>query len=93
MTWTYDPDLGRVLGPDNGGCMVRKATLNEDGTITPHGGTKEEIEANGYLIAAAPDMYKALERLLKNYHLRDIYRDECCDMEAEAALRKACGES
>lgn len=57
----------------------------------------DEAEANAKLIAAAPDLYSALERLQRNFALllsgkpvRDVAETEA---EVNAALRKAHGEA
>ena len=59
-----------------------------------------EIEADAHLIAAAPDMYKALEDLLERY-VGLVECGDCGNWDAEQeeeviasrkALAKACGE-
>jgi hypothetical protein len=58
----------------------------------------ETNEANAHLIAAAPDMYEALEDLLNEYSdlMSDMYGNHdgstTAYMKAEAALAKARGE-
>jgi hypothetical protein len=61
----------------------------------------EEIEANAHLIAAAPEMYKALAHLvdtIKSHNL-DSFSKMYCDRlgkaieKSEAAIAKARGES
>ena len=54
--------------------------------------TVEEREANAALIAAAPDMYKALEDLVTAWHSRDDdFRMNAFDTSLEV-LKKARGE-
>jgi len=56
MTWTYRPDINRVITVDNGGCEVRCAE--------PFGRSAEEIAERGYLIAAAEDLMEACNAAL-----------------------------
>lgn len=55
-----------------------------------------DIRANAHLIAAAPDLYAALEALLENNLGPQVDDggawDSCCDM-ARSALAKARGEA
>lgn len=46
-------------------------------------------EANAALIAAAPEMYEALEFSKKEFH--DLYFENCCEY-IESVLKKARGE-
>lgn len=50
----------------------------------------EEIEANVHLIAAAPDMYEALEEVCSECAIKSNYECKVCTM--GKALRKARGE-
>lgn len=70
--WTSDPD-GYVSAPGGLICEVMKST------------TDRETEANGRLIASAPDMLSALERL--THPMAD---DEDLAF-AHAVIRKALG--
>lgn len=47
-------------------------------------------EADAHLIASAPDMYEALEQIVKNWHEHGTYQEEY--KKAVAALKKARGE-
>ncbi len=74
---------------------LAKVVVAFDGDPYPQG------EANADLIAAAPELYEALERLLKwvapiagDNHDKDREREEMASVEAAcSALRKARGES
>lgn len=65
------------------------------------GGTEEEHLANAHLIAAAPDLYAALDSLLKTFvddlgecgYDEDDIADHDGVKRATAALRKARGET
>ena len=57
--WTYEEIRNAVTGIDNGGCRVLRAT--------PYGGTPEEIEANGHLIAASQEMLEACQAMLFSF--------------------------
>ena len=81
--WTYhicrDTSTARIEA--KGGCEVVGSTV---------GYSSEECEANAKLIAAAPDLLEALERMV-----------ECCDLfpladyhiQAKAAIAEARGEN
>lgn len=63
--------------------------------VSQLGPTQGEVgEANGRLIAAAPDLLEALQELLKSpagdYDTTDGYENAC--KKAEAAIAKATGE-
>jgi hypothetical protein len=52
--------------------------------------TEDETIANGFLIAAAPDLYEAAEALLRDANARaDLFNARCRDL--RAALAKARG--
>lgn len=57
--------------------------------IAPLNLTQEESDANAALIAAAPEMYEALEFSKKKFH--DLYFENCCEY-IESVLKKARGE-
>ena len=57
--------------------------------IAPLNLTQEESDANAALIAAAPEMYEALEFSKKEFH--DLYFENCCEY-IESVLKKARGE-
>ena len=50
---------------------------------------KRQMVANAALIAAAPEMYEALEFSKKKFH--DLYFENCCEY-IESVLKKARGE-
>lgn len=62
--------------------------------VVLYNGTEREDKANAHLIAAAPDLYDALERaeyMLRQYGMRpEFYREVAS--EARSALAKARGE-
>ena len=57
--------------------------------IAPLNLTQEESDANAALIAAAPEMYEALEFSKREFH--DLYFENCCEY-IESVLKKARGE-
>lgn len=56
------------------------------------GGNIEEIEANARLVAAAPELLEALERVLCLVDVQS-YEDDAIFNQAESAIKKARGES
>lgn len=91
--WHVSPPPGVVLVVDDHGIAIVECL--DRGTETPY------IKANARLIAAAPEMFKALEDLLA--YLREFWpleplfstyddRQAIAIADAEAALRKAKGE-
>jgi len=90
--WEYEPH-GQMIMTDNGQKMI--ADIRGWGWIQylPEG---EKIQdANGYLIAAAPDMYMVLEEVfdeVENYMER-TGRSVTWGEKAKAALAKARGET
>lgn len=56
--------------------------------ITLHGGNNKDNNANARLIAAAPDLYAALELILDREEISEDYIKE----QAIAALKRARGE-
>ena len=99
---TYDSQLQAAIEIYNTEDRVMVAVLPDRGTIE----AMSEIEANANLIAAAPDMYEALEHL--RVAAQKVCDDFCCGagcsqdardcklegglIRAEIALRKARGE-
>lgn len=57
--------------------------------IAPLNLTQEESDANAALIAAAPEMYEALEFSKRKFH--DLRFKNCCEY-IESVLKKARGE-
>lgn len=57
--------------------------------IAPLNLTQEESDANAALIAAAPEMYEALEFSKRKFH--DLYFENCCEY-IESVLKKTRGE-
>lgn len=57
--------------------------------IAPLNLTQEESDANAALIAAAPEMYEAIEFSKRKFH--DLYFENCCEY-IESVLKKARGE-
>jgi len=84
--WTYNEITAEVEGMDSGNCMTLKAL--------PKGGTVEERDRHGYLIAAAPDLLEACKEaipllvLLGNYIGNDNGRCETI-LKLKDAIEKA----
>ena len=101
-TATYDSQLQALIQIYSTEAHLPVAVLPDRGTIE----AMSEIEANAKLIAAAPDMYEALNHLL--IAAQKVCDDFCCGagcsqdardcklegglIRAEIALRKARGE-
>ena len=62
-----------------------------------HGKTEDEHEANAHLIAAAPDLLEALDRMIAEYDLWGGYNDDGFKsgtiLSARAAIAKAKGQT
>ena len=99
--WVYD-GFGDVILKGSGGgwgnfikptviCCLDPIII---GCLDDLGNTRNENKYDGYLIAAAPDLYEALEDLLENYKEN---KGEGLGigpiMKAKQALAKARGES
>ena len=82
---TYDSQLQAAIEIYNTEDRVMVAVLPDRGTIE----AMSEIEANANLIAAAPDMYEALECACDKYCIG--YALKCEDCIIPKALRKARG--
>lgn len=76
--WRIRPLSNEIVGLDNGNCDVPRAKF--------YGGNSDEIDANGNLIAAAPDLLEALERLYAVQNGPPLIRDKD---EWEFAMRKS----
>jgi len=74
---------------DDNGFYLVDATQAPSPYIVATGGEGEADKANAYLIAAAPDLHDALERIIR-YHSASISSD--CTRAADRALAKAMGE-
>lgn len=63
-------------------------------TSTAHGQSMGEQFANAHLIAAAPELLEALQKMLPELRGLSIVSDTAAEMlrEAEAAIAKATGE-
>ena len=90
--WEYD---GMVTDDHGHGWFVRPCAAR---TISVEGRTDEEADANAHLIAAAPDLYNALNRIMDYAHtgasVKDIIpEDQPQFIAAYAALAKARGET
>ena len=77
--WVAEPMVGKGAWIGNEGAWTALAL----------GETEELARANKHIITAAPDLYDALERVLR-YHGASISFD--CTRTAERALAKARGE-
>ena len=88
---TYDSQLQAAIEIYNTEDRVMVAVLPDRGTIE----AMSEIEANANLIAAAPDMYKALECACDKYCIGYAGDSlvKCEDCVILMALRKARGEA
>ena len=86
----FDPDDWEIYPMRDGPPDVGEWT--ELAVVPGHWGDDEELEANARLIAAAPDLLEALERLLaaaEKTTFSDQFPQECEN--ARAALSKATG--
>ena len=88
---TYDSQLQAAIEIYNTEDRVMVAVLPDRGTIE----AMPEIEANANLIAAAPDMYDALECACDKYCIGYAGDSlvKCEDCVINKALRKARGET
>ena len=88
--WTakYDPQLQAAIEIYNTEDRVMVAVLPDRGTIE----AMSEIEANANLIAAAPDMYEALETTCEYCIGKEATDCPCEWCITGKALRKARGE-
>ena len=84
---TYDSQLQAAIEIYNTEDRVMVAVLPDRGTIE----SMSEIEANANLIAAAPDMYEALETIERVAGI-GMMEDDPARVKARDALRKARGE-
>ena len=84
---TYDSQLQAAIEICNTEDRVMVAVLPDRGTIE----AMPEIEANANLIAAAPDLYEALEEECDNCTTMFASR-ACSNCKIFKALRKARGE-
>jgi len=73
---------GAILGPDNKGVACISAAVR-----------REENESNLRLIAAAPDLLAALQRIVRARQDGAIHPDDPCIDAARAAIAKAKGEA
>lgn len=84
------------VGVKNAGTDERTVDAEHYHVCTCHhhcvGSIEKEMEANARLIAAAPDMLEALERLVANLDEGDFVSTTRID-EASAAIAKAKGEA
>ena len=89
-TATYDSQLQAAIEIYNTEDRIMVAVLPDRGTIE----AMSEIEANANLIAAAPDMYEALECACDKYCIGYAGDSivKCEDCVIQKALRKARGE-
>ena len=85
---TYDSQLQAAIEIYNTEDRVIVAVLPDRGTIE----AMPEIEANANLIAAAPDMYEALETIERVAGI-GMMEDDPAKVKARDALRKARGET
>ena len=88
---TYDSQLQAAIEIYNTEDRIMVATLPDRGTVE----AMPEIEANANLIAAAPDMYEALECACDKYCIGYAGDSivKCEDCVIQKALRKARGET
>ena len=86
-TATYDSQLQAAIEIYNTEDRIIVAVLPDRGTIE----AMSEIEANANLIAAAPDMYEALEGVCHDCDDTGTIDDECKSCSIYKALRKARG--
>ena len=88
--WTakYDPQLRALIQIYSTEDRILVAVLPDRGTVE----AMSEIEANANLIAAAPDMYEALEEVCYDCDDTGTVDDECKSCSIYKALCKARGE-
>ena len=86
---TYDSQLQAAIEIYNTEDRVMVAVLPDRGTIE----AMSEIEANANLIAAAPDMYEALETTCEYCIGKEATDSPCERCITGKALRKARGET
>ena len=86
-TATYDSQLQAAIEIYSTEDRIIVAVLPDRGTIE----AMSEIEANANLIAAAPDMYEALETIERVAGI-GMMEDDPARVKARDALRKARGE-
>ena len=84
---TYDSQLQAAIEIYNTEDRIIVAVLPDRGTVE----AMPEIEANANLIAAAPDMYEALETIERVAGI-GMMEDDPARVKARDALRKARGE-
>ena len=87
-TATYDSQLQALIEIYNTEDRIPVAVLPDRGTVE----AMPEIEANANLIAAAPDMYEALETIERVAGI-GMMEDDPARVKARDALRKARGET
>ena len=75
------------INADRHGSLALVVWVMEDDKRTP------ECEANAHLIAAAPDLYEALEDALQELETMSYSHYERLERKIRAALAKARGES
>jgi len=87
--WTakYDPQLRALIQIYSTEDRILVAVLPDRGTVE----AMPEIEANANLIAAAPDMYDALEEVCHDCDDTGTVDDECKSCSIYKALCKARG--
>ena len=85
---TYDSQLQALIEIYNTEDRTMVATLPDRGTVE----AMPEIEANANLIAAAPDMYEALEEVCHDCIGKEATDILCEGCHVDKALRKARGE-
>ena len=92
--WAYDPVSNIVIGPND----YWVADLHDWGDAA----VEEETKANGYLVAAAPELLTALEELMGwgkllaaagLEELNESMKSDPAWIEARASIAKAKGES
>ena len=84
---TYDSQLQALIQIYSTEDRIMVAVLPDRGTVE----AMPEIEANANLIAAAPDMYEALETIERVAGI-GMMEDDPARVKARDALRKARGE-
>ena len=87
-TATYDSQLQALIQVYSTEVHLPVAVLPDRGTIE----AMSEIEANANLIAAAPDLYEALENLCEYCIGKEVTDCPCERCITGKALRKARGE-
>ncbi|MCA9068799.1 MAG: hypothetical protein KDA84_07750 [Planctomycetaceae bacterium] len=87
VEWSYDSKTRRIINKGNG---LPIADCKLSGPSNPH-----PQDWNGWLLAAAPDLLRSLDNVLRllECHAPDIYERNDSVARADDAVKKATGEA